>query len=80
MRSAANREARVRQLEQILAHGSPDPDRCAWLHFAMAKLYDAAVGIEPYILAYVRGCRRHTAADEGASCEHRAGEKILSQA
>jgi tetratricopeptide (TPR) repeat protein len=40
MRSAANREARVRQLEQTLAHGSPDRDRCAWLHFAMAKLYD----------------------------------------
>jgi len=40
MRSSANREARVRQLEQILAQGSPDSDRCASLNSALAKLYD----------------------------------------
>jgi tetratricopeptide (TPR) repeat protein len=40
MRSSADREARVRQLEQILAQGSPDPNRCAPLNFALAKLYD----------------------------------------
>jgi tetratricopeptide (TPR) repeat protein len=40
MRSSADREARVRRLEKILARGSPDPDRCAPLNFALAKLYD----------------------------------------
>ena len=40
MRSSANRTARVRQLEQILAQGSPDSDRRAWLNFTVAKLHD----------------------------------------
>ena len=55
MRSSANREARVRQLEQILAQGSPDSDRRAWLNFAIAKLYDEAGDYDEAFRCYRAG-------------------------